>query len=375
METNTGFQENLSLHPAHFAPSPLRSSSACSVASLRYTLGMVSRSRLLTLLDGFESATVALWGDLVLDRFILGTPKRISREAPVIILRYEAERNLPGGAANALANLAALGVAVRAVGAVGDDEPGAVLLELLAERGIDVAGVLRVTGFRTPMKVRLLGGGACSLKHQMARYDVEDTLPADAPWRSELRGRLERAADDAGAVAVSDYGYGAVDPGLVGDLGAGARRPGWIALDSRYRLQELRGVDAATPNLEELEAWAGRRLPEDGDVARAAEELRRHLGGRFVLATRGNRGMTLVEENARPLHIPVWGGDEVADVTGAGDTVLAVLVAALASGASPAEAAVLANYGGGIVVMKLGTATVSLEELRAAVTADPGLEP
>jgi len=336
---------------------------------------MVSRSRLLKLLDGFGSATVALYGDLVLDRFILGTPKRISREAPVIILRYEAERNLPGGAANALANLAALGVTVRAVGAVGDDEPGTVLVELLEERGVDVSGILRVPGFRTPMKVRLLGGGACSLKHQMARYDVEDHLPADSSWRRRLREHLETTVAEAGALAVSDYGYGAVAPDAVGGLCQVAGRNRWICLDSRYRLGELRGVDGATPNLGELEDWAGRTLPEDGDVGRAAEELRAHLGARFVLATRGNRGMTLVRKGQEPSHIPVWGSDQVADVTGAGDTVIAVLTAALAAGAEPHEAAVLANYGGGIVVMKLGTATVSREELRTAVLSDTGLAP
>jgi len=335
---------------------------------------MLGRSRLLQLLDSFPASTVALYGDLVLDRFILGTPKRISREAPVIILRYEAERNLPGGAANALANLAALGVRVRAIGAIGDDEPGTVLLDLLEALGIDTRGVLRAAGFRTPMKVRLLGGGACSLKHQMARYDVEDHLPADSPWRRRLVEHLEDAAAGAGSVAVSDYGYGTVDPGAVAGLRSGPERPPWVCLDSRYRLDRLRGVDGATPNLQELEEWAGAGLPEDADVARTAEELRLHLGARFILATRGNRGMTLVQEDAAPLHIPVWGGDEVADVTGAGDTVLAVLTAALASGASPAEAAFLANYGGGIVVMKLGTATVSRTELREAVLSDARLE-
>ncbi|NOZ94596.1 MAG: sugar kinase [Acidobacteria bacterium] len=334
---------------------------------------MVSRSRLVEVLGGFSSARVVLYGDLVLDRFILGTPKRISREAPVIILRYEDEHNIPGGAGNALANLAALGVTVRVVGAVGDDEPGAVLLGLLEKLGIDTSTVVRVPGFRTPMKVRLLGGGACSLKHQMARYDVEDHLPADAPFRQQLHDHLEATTAGAGALAVSDYGYGTVEPEAVAAVCEAAGRTGWVCLDSRYRLGELRGVDGATPNLGELEDWAGRTLTGDGDVASAAEALRAWLGARFILATRGNRGMTLVEEGRGAVHIPVWGGDQVADVTGAGDTVIAVLTAALAAGARPHEAAVLANYGGGIVVMKLGTATVSREELRTAVLSDPGL--
>jgi len=336
---------------------------------------MVSRARLLELLDRFPGTRVVLWGDLVLDRFVLGTPKRISREAPVIILRYEGQRDIPGGAANALANLAALNVEVRAVGAVGEDEPGTALLGALSGLGVDTSGVLRVPGFRTPMKVRLLGGGACSLKHQMARYDVEDELPGDPGVRRDVVEHLWHALDGAAAAAVSDYGYGTVDPASLGDLCRNSSRPGWITLDSRFRLGNMGCVDGATPNLEELEAWAGGPLPTDQAVEEGAERLRSHLGARFVLATRGNRGMTLVHQDGPPAHIPVWGSDEVADVTGAGDTVLAVLTAALAAGATPLEAARLANYGGGIVVMKLGTATASRGELRRAVESDPTLEP
>lgn len=328
---------------------------------------MVSPERLLEVLERFDGAAVVLFGDLVLDRFILGTPKRISREAPVVILRYEGQRDIPGGGANALANLAALGVKVVPVGAVGDDEPGEALLQALRGRGIATDHIAAVPGFRTPTKVRILGGGASSLKHQVARYDMEDHLPADGRWRAHLEATLADLTRGAGAVAVSDYGYGAVTPELVRTVGSG--RHGWVCLDSRYRLASLAGADGVTPNLQELEAFAGRRLATDRAVAGAAEELRRRLGARFVLATRGNQGMTLVEEGLEPFHVEVFGTDQVADVTGAGDTVLAVLTAALAAGAGPREAAVLANLAGGVVVMKLGTAAVSRDELVRAVTA------
>ena len=148
--------------------------------------------------------------------------------------------------------------------------------------------------------------------------------------------------------------------------------PSWICLDSRRRVGELKGVDAATPNLGELEEFAGKRLRSDDEVSEAAERLRRQIGARFVLATRGNCGMSLVRGDGAPVHIPVFGTDEVADVTGAGDTVLAVLTIALATGAEPELAARLANYAGGVVVMKLGTATVSRDELRDAVFRDLG---
>jgi rfaE bifunctional protein kinase chain/domain len=328
---------------------------------------MSDTKKYLEIIDRFSDCRVALYGDLVLDRFVLGTPKRISREAPVIILRHEDQHDVPGGGANALANLAALGVQVGAVAAVGDDEPGGSLVTALADRGIDTSQILTVPGYRTPTKVRILGGGQSSLKHQVARYDIEDTLPDNGPWLEALREQLLREIDKAGAVAISDYGYGCVRNDVLTDVTDRKAPPPWWCLDSRYRIGSVTGIDGATPNLEELEAHCGKRLVTDDEVAEGAEQLRRDLGARFLLATRGNRGMTLVEADRGPLHIPVFGSDEVADVTGAGDTVLAVLTAALATGAEPSAAAGLANIAAGLVVMKLGTATVSSAELRSAL--------
>jgi len=328
---------------------------------------MSDTQQLLQLIDRFADTRVVLYGDLVLDRFILGTPKRISREAPVIILRHEGQHDVPGGGANALANLAALGVQVSVVAAVGDDEPGRALCAALASGGVGTDRIVTVPGYRTPTKVRILGGGPSSLKHQVARYDIEDELPAGGSWKAALSTNLREEMESCGAVAISDYGYGCVRPEELRDRSDSAAGVPWLCLDSRYRIGEFSGVDGATPNLEELEAHCERRLSSDPEVVAAAEELRGKLGARFVLATRGNRGMTLVEAERDPLHIPVYGADEVADVTGAGDTVLAVLTAALAAGAAPPAAARLANIAAGLVVMKLGTATVSAFELRNAV--------
>ncbi len=165
---------------------------------------MPDQTRLLEIVDRFASTSVALIGDLVLDRFILGTPKRISREAPVIILRHEGQHDVPGGAANALANMAALGLQVTSLGAIGDDEPGEALRAALGRRGVDTSSLLVVPGYRTPTKVRILGGGASSLKHQVARYDIEDELPNDGGWTSILLEQIPRAVGGRGAVAVSD---------------------------------------------------------------------------------------------------------------------------------------------------------------------------
>ncbi len=333
---------------------------------------MSDADRLHTILERFPGTRTVLYGDLVLDRYVLGTPKRISREAPVIILRWDGEQDIPGGGANALANLAALESHVVPVGMVGDDEAGASLLAALEARGVETSALVTVPGYRTPTKVRILGGGSSSLKHQVARYDIEPDPPVDGLWRDELIHRLKEVAGNCDAVAISDYGYGAVFPEALDELGDLPNRPGWVTLDSRYRLDRLRAVDGATPNLEELEAWAGTRLVTDEEVASAAGRLRVQLGARFVLATRGNLGMTLVTDEEPPLHIPIFGTDQVADVTGAGDTVLAVLTLALAAGATAADATRLANVAGGLVVMKRGTATVSRLELLQALCEGTG---
>jgi len=320
---------------------------------------------LLRIVDRFRESRILLLGDLVLDRFILGTPKRISREAPVIILRHEGQEDIPGGGANSLANLAALGVETLPVGFIGDDEPGECLIAAIQARNVRTDAIMRISGYRTPMKVRILGGGASSLKHQVARYDVEDHLRLDETQIRKLREFLRDTMKSSQALALSDYGYGAVPLEALQDLQRA--ESSWICLDSRRRIGEFRGVDGATPNLGELEVWADKKLLTNEEIAEAAEALRHRLQARFILTTRGNQGMTLVEEDQPALHLPVFGTDEVADVTGAGDTVLATLIAALASGASPAEAATLANIAGGLVVMKLGTATISAEELRLGI--------
>ncbi len=339
-----------------------------------YNPGMLDRAALHALIDRFSGQRVLVYGDAVLDRFILGSPKRISREAPVIILRWEGQRDVPGGGSNAMANIAALGGEVLPVTVVGEDEAGRALLAALARCGINTAEVLVAPGFRTVSKVRLLGGGAASLKHQVARYDVEDHLLSSHPVRAQLHATLTRLAPMSAAVAVSDYGYGVVDRAGLDLLRRSAPPTARIVADSRFALTEMGGVHGATPNLEELAAAADRPLVGDEEVAAAAETLRRRLGASFVAATRGREGLTLVQEDAPPLHLPVYGTDQVADVTGAGDTVLATMTLALAAGASPAEAAALADLAGGVVVMKHGTATLTQSELHRAVDLAPFLD-
>ncbi len=332
---------------------------------------MTTRQHVHEIVERFPARRIVLYGDLVLDRFVLGTPKRISREAPVIILRFEGQRDLPGGGANALANLAALGATVLPVGAVGDDEAGGALTAALRSAGVDVSGLVTVRGFHTVTKVRIVAGGEASLRHQVARYDIEDHLPEHDGWRDEVLRRLGEFASGAHAAAISDYGYGVVSAAGVARLRAGLPAGALAVADSRFGLQTIGPVDGATPNLEELAAAVGSIPRGDEAVAAAAEVLRGRLKARFVAATRGSEGLTLVADGRPPLHLPVSGSDQVADVTGAGDTVLATMTLALAAGAEPAEAAVIANLAGGIVVGKLGTATVSRDELHRAIDLAP----
>jgi D-glycero-beta-D-manno-heptose-7-phosphate kinase len=326
--------------------------------------------RLLSLVDAMAGQSVLMLVDLVADVFITGTPKRISREAPVLILSFESERLAPGGGANAVANVAALGGRPLPLGVVGDDPHGERLRAALAAAGIDTAGLLVRRGFRTPTKVRILGGGRYQVKQQIVRYDVEEVRELAAEERQGFAAALARWRGAARVAIVSDYGYGAAEPALVGPLRAALADGGTVVGDSRYRLAAFSGIDGATPNEEETEALLGSPLRDDlALLERGGHCLRERLGARFLLVTRGSRGMSLFQAGSAA-HLPVSGTDQVADVTGAGDTVIGAFALALAAGASPLEAALLSNHAGGVVVMKSGTATLTPGELRRAVESD-----
>ena len=325
-----------------------------------------SRERLLELIDDMAGQAVVMAVDLVADRFVTGTPKRISREAPVLILRHESEEFLPGGGANAVANVHALGGEPLPLGVVGDDESGRLLLAALGERGIDAGGIAVRPGYRTPTKTRVLGGGRHAIKQQIVRYDIEDRVELNEDDMARIAGVLAGWKDRAAVAVLSDYGYGAVPPELAGAVRGALSGRGIVLADSRYRLGEFSGLDGATPNEEEAEALLGEPLSDEPESFRAAGRLLRdRLQSDFLLITRGSEGMDLFLAAGR-WHLPVHGTEEVADVTGAGDTVIGTFALALAAGAAPLEAALLANYAGGVVVLKSGTATVSPAELRSA---------
>jgi rfaE bifunctional protein kinase chain/domain len=336
----------------------------------------ITAARLTEFVASFPSRNVVVAGDFVGDEYLLCRTSRISREAAAaLVLTYERRELRLGGGANAVANIRALGGTVEPVGVVGEDEAGGEICDLMHALKVPTEAVLREPRVHTVVKTRVMTSSYHATKQMVLRIDRESFLAPDAVLRHRLEATLAERVERADALLVADYGYGSGEPGLVAAAIAAARRRGIpVCVDSRHRLCEFQGVSAATPNEEEVEeALGGIAIGDDqAALAAAGEEIRRRLGAEAVVVTRGARGMALCE-TSRPLRlIEVYGSDEVADVTGAGDTVIAAFTLALASGASYEEAAHLANYAGGLVVMKRGTATVSAAELVEAVRNDLG---
>jgi rfaE bifunctional protein kinase chain/domain len=333
------------------------------------------KERLLALIDGFSSRRVLIVGDLIADEFIYGEVARVSREAPVLILKYDATEMVAGGAGNAANNVAALGGRARLTGLIGADAEGRRLLASY-HRGVERAYIVRAHGYRTPVKTRILAGGVHAARQQVVRIDRETDWPLAPDVGRAFAKKVAGLADACDAVVLSDYGSGLITPLLADAIRRAVarkhrRRAVPVLVDSRHRLSEYRGLTICTPNESEVEQLLGVSIDDDLEVLeRAGRLMLRRSRMQAVLVTRGSRGMALFQPKQPTIHIPIFGADEVTDVTGAGDTVIAACALALAAGASFYEAARLANYAGGLVVMKRGTATVSARELGDAVASD-----
>lgn len=327
----------------------------------------VDAARLLEVIGRFAGRRVAVLGDLVADEFVHGDIARISREAPVLILEHRQTLSVPGGAGNAVANLRALDAVPVPVGIVGRDEPGSRLIAHFRGIGVPVSGIGVPTGYETPSKSRVVAGGVHTRRQQIVRLD-RGAKHGDLPdaVTAGIAARLARVLRRAEGLLVADYGYGAATPALVRAAAPGKRVP--TTVDSRGRVARFRGATACTPNQEEVELSLGlSAIRTDRAMEKAGVELLRRTGNRAVLVTRGAKGMSLFERGRPSVHLPAFGSGEVADVTGAGDTVIATFTLALLAGASFHEAAFLANLAAGLVVMKYGTATASREELAGAI--------
>jgi rfaE bifunctional protein kinase chain/domain len=330
------------------------------------------KTKISELVDSFSQKRVIVWGDIILDEHLFGNTRRISREAPVLILSYRNKEYSLGGAGNSLLNLQALGAVPVPVGVIGKDAAGDKIIQMLKDRRIPTRHIIRSPFFSTPTKTRILAGEESTQKQQILRIDHEGRVPEDKTLKKKMLDSLLELREGVQALLVSDYNYHTVKTDIFKKVLPRFKKNGLpVTLDSRFRLLEFKGVTILTPN--EPEAEAASEVEFLGDENRIKKAGRSLLGlteAEAVLITRGSRGMILFERSKSPLVTPVQGTTDIVDVTGAGDTVISVLTLALACGGTFQEATELANFAGGVVVMKKGTATLTVEELRASIQSE-----
>ncbi|MGD9347372.1 MAG: PfkB family carbohydrate kinase [Candidatus Aminicenantes bacterium] len=324
---------------------------------------------LLQIVENFANKKIIVWGDFILDEYLYGTTRRISREAPVLILSYRRNEFSLGGAGNALLNLKALDADPIAVGVLGLDNAGSRISQILKQRGISTRSIIRQRAYSTPVKTRILAGEETTRKQQILRIDQESKVPDTQSLKDKILKTLLDLRTQADAVLISDYDYHTVKENTFRQMLPRFQRAKIpITLDSRFRLLSFKGVTVITPNEPELEDALQLRIDDNADVInKAGKTLLKKSEAETILLTRGSQGMILFEKKKPSFQIPIYGTTDIVDVTGAGDTVISVFTLAIAAGASYKEAALLANYAGGLVVMKKGTSTITPQELKQAI--------
>ncbi|OPX22908.1 MAG: hypothetical protein B1H02_05585 [Candidatus Latescibacteria bacterium 4484_107] len=320
---------------------------------------LLTRCEAERILSGFDGKTVLVVGDLMLDKYIRGQVERISPEAPVPVVRVISESFSPGGAANVVSNIRALGAKPFVVGRIGEDAEGEMLTELLRKKSTDVSGIVRDRTLPTGLKTRIIA------HHQhVVRVDREATRTLDGPALDEALRRMEAHISDVAGVVVSDYGKGMITPALVQRIVSMARSHGKpLVLDPKSRdFGIYRGISCITPNQKEAGEACGMKIETDEDAVTCGQRILDQVKAECVLITRGEQGMSVFERSGEVTHIPTH-AQEVYDVSGAGDTVVGTFSLAICAGASWKTAAYLSNVAAGVVVGKVGTATASMEEI------------
>lgn len=318
------------------------------------------------LLEQYGSKRIAVIGDFILDEYIVGDTKRVSREAPVVVIDYRESLYHPGGAANAAQNVASLGASPLACGVLGDDREGAVLAEVLQDRGADTSLLQKDARITTAVKTRIMAGELHAQKQQIARIDKSECVPARTEGLESLARELAGMISGVDAVLFSDYGLGVTTDSLsrkVIDSCTEKRIP--VVVDSRFRLLEFDGATVATPN--EVELFDALKLgtADEHRLEAMAAQVIRDKGFDGLIVTRGSKGMKVCRGNGVTESVGIVGSSDVTDVTGAGDTVAATVALSLACGSSLEQAAEMATYAAAVVVMKRGTATVNRQEMEA----------
>jgi rfaE bifunctional protein kinase chain/domain len=321
--------------------------------------------RLFKLLRRFSQVRVLVVGDLALDEFMTGEVERVSREAPVMILRHESTRQVPGGGANSVCNFAAFGARVQAVGLIGDDDQGKAIHRILTQQQVNLDGVF-VDGDRpTVTKTRISGHARQSVTQQMVRVDRKsDALPS-LELQHRLAAYIRQQIAQVDCVVCSDYGDGV----LMAPVIEAALTHHRVIVDAQHDLHRFAGATVFTPNLPEAEKAVGFAIADDTSLHQAGHDLLAMTQAETVLITRGGDGMTFFDRTGDRQSIPAFNRTDVFDVTGAGDTVTAALTLALGAGASFWEAAVLGNLAASIVVREFGTATTSVDPMQDALSS------
>jgi rfaE bifunctional protein kinase chain/domain len=324
---------------------------------------------LLDAVNRLHRGRVLILGDMILDEYIYGSTRRISREAPVLIVRHEQTQHAPGGAANTAANVARLGGKVTPVGLVGDDEEGRILVDLLNGAGIDTGGILVEGGILTTKKTRVMAGDYHTQRQQVLRLDRETRMPVTEAARSRLLGALADYVDQVDVVLLADYGLGCLDPIYAQKaIGLARNREKPVVADSRFRLEDFGGATVVCPNETEMLTSLGFSAETAPPIEEAGSLLLEKLQVPSALVTRGSLGMAVFLRGEKPCFLPIAGSDQVTDLSGAGDTVAAVIALSLSIGLDLVRAALVATYAAGVVVMKRGTSAVTPEEVRECMT-------
>lgn len=327
------------------------------------------KKKLFSLVNNFTQKKIGVWGDFILDEYLYGNTRRISREAPVLILTFKTREISLGGAGNSILNLQALGATPLPIGIVGADKTGEKVIQMVKQKGISIKGLFKEKNYKTPIKMRILAGEESTRKQQILRIDQEGKVPDSDEIKQKLKKTLKDVQNQISALLISDYNYFTVKEPIFNQiLPDFQKRKIPVTLDSRFRLLNFKGITVASPNEPEVEGALKIEINDNIQILkRAGRNLLKKTEANALLITRGSKGMILFEKNKPSFSIPIHGTADIVDVTGAGDTVISVFTLALACGATFREAALLANYAGGLVVMKKGTAILSSQELKEAI--------
>ena len=315
-------------------------------------------------LKKFNKINILIIGDMVADVYLKGNISRVSREAPVLVLEHAGEKVVPGGAANVVHNVATLGGQAFAVGLIGNDKAGSGLRDILNDKNVDTTGLIVEENRPTITKTRIIAGGSATVSQQIVRIDQEMKSPILSQTEESFINILKQVIDKIDAVVLSDYGSGMLSDKIRNFIIESCQEKNIKTIvDSRYDILKFEGVSFVKQNEAEAAKAVGFELTSEDAVVTAGKILLEKLQAEGIIISRGEQGMSLIQDNGEIHHIPVVDKSEVFDVSGAGDTAVAAFILAIASGAKPVEATKIANFAAGIAVRKLGTATVSNKEL------------